>query len=566
MVFSFAKAYREAQAAQGNRVAEPSVPASPPKPHSGSYGAGVVQSLRVDKSPTSGVQNAVRPGPQVQKATLPNASRIVQNPPKPPQVRVAKPAVSLSIRGDLELGWRPDEAMQPHPREHDSAQGALLDLTEGLGTESRELVMGLDFGTSCTKVVIDDRAMQQRYAVPLVDAAGVNAYLLPARLNLHKGKYTLEDQGVAFADLKLSLMANPQDAELCSRVCAYLALVIRSARAWLFGEHQKAFLRSNILWTLALGQPADQATSGQSKQLFEDLGRVAWALAASSEPLTPKSTVALWNGRIQLADTDDVEVIVMPELAAQIHGFVSSHGFDPRGVNIYLMVDVGAGTVDASIFRVKKDPAGTVSFSFFTNAVEAYGAANLHRNRVTWWQENLAPHETAAALMAQLEAIRLPTEHRGRYPDSFMGYVKGVSVRFLGGAVSPDDSFFKMVLTQVAGKVMFRAWKDNLLSQNTISGIPLFLCGGGARHPFYKKLEAELKHTKNASWMNAQHRELALPSDLIAPGVKKADYDRLSVAYGLSRLIPGQIKDAPPMMPVVHIEKASDWRSNYIDK
>lgn len=439
-------------------------------------------------------------------------------------------------------------------------------MSNGDGVETRELVMGLDFGTSCTKVVIDDRQMRQRYAVQLVNATGVNAYLLPTRLNEHRGCYTLEDEGVACTDLKLALMASPQDEQVCSRVCAYLALVIRSSRAWLFTQHRKALLKANILWTLALGQPADQATSNDSKQLFDWLGKVAGAMAGSGEPITPDSALERWRERVNLSIDDELEVLVMPEMAAQIHGFVSSQAFDQRSANIFLMVDVGAGTVDASIFHVQKDPAGTVSFSFFTNSVEAYGAANLHRYRVGWWQEQLGKYHEGQQLVAKLESIRLPTEYRGRYPEKFDGYVRGVSSQFIGGEKSPDEAFFKLVRDQVAGRVMYKAWKNNLLTQTAISGMPLFLCGGGGRHVFYKKLQDELRHTQNASWMNAQYRELTLPSDLIAPGVTRADYDRLSVAYGLSRLLPGRMMDANPLMPVVPIPKSSDWRSNYIDK
>jgi hypothetical protein len=426
--------------------------------------------------------------------------------------------------------------------------------------------MGLDFGTSCTKVVIDDRQMQHRYAVPLVDAPGVGAYLLPARLNEHDGTYTLGDSGCAFTDLKLALMASPQDDSVCARVCAYLALVIRTSRSWLFTQHRNAFTGAEILWTLALGQPADQVSSIESKQLFDQLGNVAWQLAASESDLRSENVLKLWQRRTDISNTDDVEVVVMPEMAAQIHGFVSSESFDSREANIYLMVDVGAGTVDASIFRVKKDSAGTVSFSFFTNSVETYGVANLHRYRVAWWQKQLEKSEKGKSIISILEGIRLPTEYRGQFPESFRKYVLGVSVQLLNGGADPDNEFLQLVRNQVAGRVMFKAWKEKYLTQSAISGIPFFLCGGGARHGLYKQLETKLQHTPNASWMNANRRALKLPSDLIAPGLPVAEYDRLSVAYGLSRLVPGQIKDAPSMVPELLLPKTSDWRLNYIEK
>lgn len=555
MVLSFAKAYLAAQEAQ-NQARQPRAAAVAPDP----------------KPDDSKATSRNRPAPTISRRAPRSSSPprynapVSTRPPAPAAPPAIPPSVKLFFRGDLRLGWSPEETARLIPLPQNMSMGRKLQLTDGHGSKTRDLVMGLDFGTSCTKVVIDDRQMGQRYAVPLVNATGVNAYLLPTRLNEHLGAYTVTNQGVAFTDLKLALMASPDDEQVCSRVCAYLALVIRASRAWLFTQHRKAFLNDNILWALALGQPADQATSDASKELFHRLGKVAWALAASHETITPTAALEGWRAREMLSANDEVEVVVMPESAAQIHGFVSSQAFDPRKANIFLMVDIGAGTVDASIFHVRKNPSGTVSFSFFTNSVEAYGAANLHRYRVSWWQKQLDKYEEGKSMVATLESIRLPTEYRGRHPDKFDGYILGVTAQFSGGEQSPDESFFKLVRDQVAGSVLYRAWKDELLTQTAISGIPLFLCGGGGRHVFYKKLKDELQHTPNASWMNAKYRELTLPSDLIAPGVTRADYDRLSVAYGLSRLIPGEVKKATPLTPVVSLPKLSDWRSNYIDK
>lgn len=561
MVFSFAKAYRDAQKAQKSTSDEPAAP---------------MPEVMQRQSAVAPIQHA-QPQRKKQKARIVSTLTLRPSPPRytppvslRPQAASPAPSVPPSIQivvgGACRLGWKPDDTVRLIPKTFPLKRGCQLDLTNGEGTETRELVMGLDFGTSCTKVVIDDRQMSQRYAVPLVDASGVNAYLLPARLNENLGTYTLEDEGVAFTDLKLALMASPDDEKTCARVCAFLALVIRSSRAWLFTEHRDAFLNSNILWTLALGQPADQATSRQSKSLFENLGHVAWSLAAHQRAITPEKALEMWRKRGELAARDDLEMLVMPEMAAQIHGFVSSHGFDQRGTNIFLMVDVGAGTVDASIFHVKKDPSGSVSFSFFTNSVEAFGAANLHRFRVGWWQQQLASEPKAKGLVKRLEEIRLPTEYRGRFPDKFSDYVKGVTASFLGGEKSPDEVFFQRVRNQVAGQVLLKATKENLLSRDAIKNMPLFLCGGGVRHYFYKNLEKALNNTPGASYLCTKRHELTLPSDLIAPGLMINDYDRLSVAYGLSRLIPGRVRDADPLLPVVEIPKTSDWRSNYIDK
>ncbi len=563
MVLSFRKAYLAAlnevnatdmggNATSDSQQTTAAIPCSP------------VVVRRAAVSPDRPVLQRSSPATRVSRIVAKNDPPRTPSPRQPSQpIAAVNSAVRVFCTDRAVLAWRPEDASRLVPIAYDQDLGSRLSPPGAQPTESRELVIGLDFGTSCAKVVIADREMRHAYAVPMVKATGVNAYLLPARLNEVDGIYTLDDKGVAHTDLKLSLMASPTDDVLCARVCAYLAMVIRSARAWLFSRHKSQYLRADILWSLALGQPADQATSNQSKELFDSLAKVAWILAGKSSPIGVQEAVDEWRDRQASSVADELEILVMPELAAQIHGFVSSSNFDRRSSNICLMVDVGAGTVDASIFHVRKDASGTTSFGFYTSSVEAFGAANMHRNRVSWWQPKLRNHENGSKLAEELDSIRLPTEYRGRFPDLYTGYFKGVSATLLGGALTPDDEFFQKVRNQVVGQVLFKAWKNNLLSQQAIQGIPFFLCGGGSRHVFYRKLQETLKHTHGASWLKAEHRELTLPTGLIAPGLNRVDYDRLSVAYGLSQLVPGKIVQAKAFTPVVKIERMSDWSDNY---
>lgn len=567
MVLSFKKAFlaalKEAKAAEKS-VEAPTVKAAPTRSETAKtvvvrQAAGSRDSL----SPKAGG----RTSPATERVGTQTAAPRRTSPPQvsKPSVEV-KPYVRVICSDSAVLAWRPEDASRLVPIAYDQDLGRRQNPPGAQPVDARELIIGLDFGTSCAKVVIADRAMQHAYAVPMVDATGVNAYLLPARLNEVDGIYTLDDKGVAHTDLKLALMATPSDEVLCARVCAYLALVIRAARAWLFSQQNEQYQRADILWSLALGQPADQATSGESKKLFESIAKVAWILAGQSGAVGVLKSLDQWRTRQELSVDDDLEVLIMPELAAQIHGFVSSSNFDKRGSNIFLMVDVGAGTVDASAFHVKKDASGTTSFGFFTSSVEAYGAANMHRNRVAWWQSKLFSLENGRRLAEELDSIRLPTEYRGRFPDFYTGYFKGLSTTLLGGALTPDDEFFNKVRNQVVGQVLVKAWKNDLLSKQAIEGIPLFLCGGGSRHVFYRQLLESLKHTRGAPWLKAEQRELTLPLGLIAPGLNRLEYDRLSVAYGLSQLTPGNIVQAGAMVPVVKVDRMSDWSKNYVDK
>lgn len=496
--------------------------------------------------------------------------------PAPPP---SSPAVRLTVSDRVGLGWEPEDSAAARPMPRDSALGTRLKLAQAVAGPGRELVIGLDFGTSSTKVVIADRAMNTAYAVPFMESVGLSSYLLPSALvESDGGVYALYGEGERHADLKLAMLARSDDLASCARVCAFLALVIRSARAWLFETKHEQYLRADILWTLALGQPADQAASASFQRHYEHMAEVAWYLAGKAGPIDVKSAEAAWVRREQVDVGDELEVCPMAEVSAQVHGFVSSSHFDVRQPNIYLLVDVGAGTVDATLFHVEKERDGTVSFSFFTHSVEPLGVANLNRHRLNWWllqlgatRDTLVTSDADTAsriqtLMDGLGRLRLPTEYRGRYPEQYGSYVKGVGVSLEGGARSPDDDFHGQVRNQVAGRVLHAAWRQQLLTQDAVKDMPFFLCGGGARHSLYAALRTTLQKTPNCTWLRAKPRALTLPSNMVAPGVSSADFDRLSVAYGLSQLNPGAFERVVALKPAAAAEKENDWTISLVDK
>lgn len=501
-------------------------------------------------------------------------AHVPKAPPRYPHLRSSPPrpaavadGVKLSISPEAALNWAGGQPVTASLLRQAAELGRRTQLLQGAPSSSREVVMGFDFGTSSAKVVLGDRGLKQAYAVPFRDAPSVDAYLLPARLYEDAGRFSLHGGPRNWSDLKLSLMADPDSATLQVRVVGYLALAIREARGWLFTTHAESYARTEIVWTLALGQPADQATPGALTQLFQRLGRAAWKVAGeSSDVMSSLCAKALQSASDQSGAEPELEVNVMPEIAAQIYGFVSSTQFDPKSRNIFLIADVGAGTVDSCLFRVVPARAGTWSFEVYTAAVEPAGVMNLHRHRVDWWQRQLAQHPQGAELISQLGAIKLATEHQAVLPDSYQSYLKGVSVEYTGKMDGPDRSFFRSpLLRQVQGRTLYKAFGAGLLGQNDLGDVPFFLCGGGSRMSFYRDLRGALREYRNFTWLAAQSRELAIPSDLRADGLMRSDYDRLSVAYGLSMLNLAGVA-AAAQIPRMAPEASNRWRSHYVDK
>lgn len=441
--------------------------------------------------------------------------------------------------------------------------------------DSREMVIGLDFGTSSVKVVVGDQTQKIAFAIPFSNADGIECYLLPSRLWQTDDQFSLLGGETAHRDLKLALLLHDDKPEHIERATAFLALVIRHVRGWLFSEHAEIYSNTKMVWKLVLGIPAANYKIDPENPALVDkfrlIAKAAWLAAGNhkKEMLIGSITQAVSRAKVLLAEdakkseSEEVEVDVIPELSAQIYGFCVSQNFDKNAENIFMTVDVGAGTVDSSLFQVKKGKGGKWDFEFFTNHVQQYGVTNLHRNRVKWWSDALAGEaDPASQLVKALNKNKSHTDHHGTIPDSMDDYLTGVSLKFSVQKDHPDSKFFQKVVVQVQGQTLYKA-KD-YLPQQMLTGIPMFLCGGGVRMPYYQKLEQKLANIPGVTWLKATKRALVIPKDLLADGLVPDDYDRLSVAFGLSFLEVGKIVKALPMPKVINTQE--DHTEKFVSK
>lgn len=433
-------------------------------------------------------------------------------------------------------------------------------LRPGGDENARELVMGLDFGTSSLKAVIGDRAAGKAYAVPFMACDGIERYLLPSRLHESDHAFSLSAGRQLHRDLKLSLLASGNTDEAQKRAVVFLALAIRHARAWLFSEKAEIYNGSQVLWRLVVGIPSENIhehdyTQSEVVQRFMLISHAAWLLsghhsktldlALSTQAIARANEIE--RGSPTNDPNEEVVVEVIPELSAQIFGFLKSNQFDRHGNKIFAVADIGAGTVDSALFKVTPD-RGRWNFEFYTNHVQPYGVMNLHRARVEWWIHALRSIEANHPLIEAFNTVEWPTDRMTSLPEAVEEYVSDAQLTFSDQKHSPDRTFYKKkVLALVQGKTIWRAWKDGFLEQRELEGVPIFLCGGGSRMSYYGQLRTDLKSFPGCTWLKTTPRVLHIPAELEAPGVVQAEYDRLSVAYGLSFLDVGKIvKQIPP--------------------
>ncbi len=479
-----------------------------------------------------------------QKVPLPPA------PPAPPALP-ALPALPARPQSRLRLidEFRPNPLFVDDPSEASRLpalehNGIARQFAETPDNET-DLVIGLDFGTSATKVVIRD-AFAATSVFPVQfnpDRPGIDGYLIPSRVYRTGHVYSLGEGTDRIADLKLSLLACPAKFPVAefNDCCAFLALVIRLARGWLLSRHRDIYRRHALNWRLNLGLAARSYHDDATVTMFRRLAWAAANLAADDKAQTitserveqyrQLSRLAVKEGGADGFQFGWNDVDAVPEVSAQLQGFMSSARWNWQARPVMMLVDVGAGTVDSALFHVRVPASGPGVLTFYASRVEPNGVMNLHRARVGWLRPLLPQGAEHAAAGEYLASIAQPTDRLRPVPDAVGDYLPGYALELHGRSVD-EEFWFDRYRRQIAGSINdAKVGKGIRASQ--LERIPLLLCGGGSRMRFYKRIGEAINRT--AGWdASVDEMRLPVPQDLVESGWHADDFDRLSVAFGLS--------------------------------
>ncbi|TWI73930.1 hypothetical protein LZ24_01159 [Desulfobotulus alkaliphilus] len=445
--------------------------------------------------------------------------------------------------------------------------------------DESDVVLGLDFGTSFSKVVIQDNALQKAYAVSFEDIdRGKETYLLPTRLFVtEEGLLSLSSGFDFYIDFKTAVMemAGRKISSVMNKLesfaptelaTAYLALLIRYARSWFLVHTESVYRKTLINWDLNIGIASKNYRTSKER-VFRTIAFAAWKLSRSSEPLTMamvQNTLAeavihmaaeiLFkiigkNARkkdfgAQWLHTENVQV--HPEVIAEVAGYVHS---PMRRNGMHFLVDIGGSTVDMATFMIHEND-GDNHYPILATDVVKYGTMMLHKNRMNHLKEEYGVDLFAS----QFFEDHFPGSEY--YADLLRrkGFVFFEEDDFIEKMNKSDMQFWKQCSAKI-GELIKYTYKDRYgYAPEWKKGLPVFICGGGARVVLYRDGIHERGERIAANGMGKFHvYSIPVPSGFKEQGLVPKEYERLAVAYGLSftsenigKIIPqSQVKDMP---------------------
>ena len=417
-----------------------------------------------------------------------------------------------------ELDWSKKTSGTPAPREARSSGIATQFAGVDASAPHKQLVVGLDFGTAFTKVVIGEDRL--RIAIPLRGRGNnTSDYLLPTVYwSSQEGLCSIDSPiGKQHIDLKFSLLEGGYEDSDIQNAVAYLALVLRRVRAFIFDTKKGIYGANYIDWLVNAGLPTSSYHDESLVSTYKRMIAAAWLVSASGGDVTAQSIKQAWQkSRSQVkSSASELElhweaISLFPEFVAQITGYVRS---PMRQSDLHLLVDIGAGTLDATVFNVH-EVDGEDRFPIFAKAVDRLGTRYLVQSRIEGqgFEEKgeFAPFAPVPkkAVFASLLGIDVATLQRNDLP------------------------FRRRVVKAVGSILRYTKNRRHPLSRTWEEGVPVFLCGGGAGCDFYS--EIFFSDNGRLSGFPIKPMKLPKPDQLEAHGLRGDDYDRLSVAYGLS--------------------------------
>jgi hypothetical protein len=290
---------------------------------------------------------------------------------KEPKQPTPSPSKRTSPPSGQTIDKIPSPALQQPPV---SATPPMRPRVQPVSAPEVDLMLGVDFGTSCTKVVIGDHGWKgQSYAVPVGSGGnGLDRFLRATQVKAGRNPET---------NLKMRLMEAPDSPEVRDLVAFYVAGIIRNSLQWFSTDGPRQYAGRTPVWSLNLGFPAKQIEGGSLVQAYREIGEVAARLGTSDLPLNLDAVRSLRDSSeifssSRLIPSERIELY--PEIAAQLAGYINS---PYRAQGNLILIDVGAGTLDVSTAILHgNDEEDVMSFHFCE--VGPFGALKLLEARM----------------------------------------------------------------------------------------------------------------------------------------------------------------------------------------
>lgn len=268
--------------------------------------------------------------------------------------------------------------------------------------------IGFDFGTSSSKVVIRDVNINKVWVFRHSDVDNISSILIPSVVLFHDDTFMIHDSistlyppnglyhlKVALEKVALGKLDNPILLEYKkiigenykyshSEITKMATIFFLSSWLKKIVAHIKEIYpdygnikEDRICVNMAI--PVENICNENVRELFRSILSIAWKLKSESIVNDKINIDKLHKciSKIQSCHSIEDEFCqVYPEVCANIQAFINSPASSPDQTTIYFFTDVGAGTIDQSVFTYAGQE-GERKVNFFAGKVFLHGSRTI---------------------------------------------------------------------------------------------------------------------------------------------------------------------------------------------
>lgn len=405
-----------------------------------------------------------------------------------------------------------------------------------------QLVVGFDLGTSCSKVVLRDSQRKNAFAVDFEKYGNKqNTFLLPTQIFYSRDKFDLSEGDQKFTEIKLNLIGNPEDYIIdnvrnIDLAIAYLGLAFQIVRSWLTINKGDIYKYDEIDWQINIGMQAQDFSDKNVVSLMEYVAILGWELSLKSTEMT----IDIIRSLTKIITRDNYKkntylsihpenVNAIPEIIAAVVGYSQSR---MREDGMYFLIDVGASTVDISMFNLFPNSEHASVYRILWAKCGKFGVIN--------WIKNLPKSEQDKIQSFSQECDCI---------DPVSGYFQKNGQTY----ILPSDEFRSGLNELIAG-VINKVKGDGRSGINPQApewrqGVPVFITGGGYNIEYYRNaVEKKFIDLECKGISRPYYKDLPTPKkdELEIDSQAPDNIRRFLSAFGLSRPVEeiGEIRGA----------------------
>ena len=401
--------------------------------------------------------------------------------------------------------------------------------------EFNDIVIGFDFGTSSSKIIIRSPFILGKIANAIYfeeNGHDDNKYLLPTRPFFNEKKILELGSPLSkpqFPALKMRLIDKPNDIAEddytnVDLAVGYIAKALRISRKWFIETQAGVYGDRKIRWHFNLGIPSTGHKDEETFNRFNLIAKAAWNVSVVATDVNLENCKKVFEdmkGGMDLNEIASDRINIIPEVSAQVMGYIQSTVHQDGS---HLLIDVGAGTVDICYFTLNLEED---THSLLLISVQYNGVFELHSARI---------NEMRDRFNKWIEKFGFEEDPIKPIPINALGYFPKTTDNTLTFQMTSDETYQKKTRYQLHFLINEAKKSRDPNSPQWDSGVISFLTGGGRNTSVYNNAVNDVNE-----WLQTKGNvcglrmiELPQPPNLNIGDPPIPDYQRLSVAFGLS--------------------------------